>query len=137
MAIYALCEPDTGEPRYVGSAINPRERLKGHRSKYSEAPLVRAWLASLGRPPELRILDGSGLKSERWWMNHYIHNGHLLLNVIIGNGVAGESPRIPRCREPGCGVFGPIGLVTGAGPFCGAHGGFRAGRNRAIQNIKL
>lgn len=55
--IYALCEPDTGEIRYVGRSSNPRNRITSHR-KWGATRVV-LWLVELrarGLGPQLRIL---------------------------------------------------------------------------------
>lgn len=56
--IYGLCEPDTGEIRYVGQSEDPRRRFKNHISQFA-AEAVLAWvdeLAELEREPMLVIL---------------------------------------------------------------------------------
>jgi hypothetical protein len=56
--IYALCEPDTGEIRYVGSSYHPRWRAASHVSATASTK-VYAWCAELessARSPLLVIL---------------------------------------------------------------------------------
>lgn len=54
--IYALCDPDTGDVRYIGKStrinIRPREHLrdKGTTRKCR-------WIASLSKPPVLKVLE--------------------------------------------------------------------------------
>ncbi|GEM_PF-3321864 len=55
---YALCEPGTGEIRYIGITNNARDRLKGHLYKERE-PLKHIWLSSLrklGQEPPMKCL---------------------------------------------------------------------------------
>lgn len=57
--IYGLCEPNTGEIRYVGQSTDPRARLANHMSGSASAA-VRDWLDELGREPLLVILGEAG-----------------------------------------------------------------------------
>lgn len=63
VAIYALLEPETRKPRYVGHSGNPERRLKEHWGRRAYEPYVQdnpkfsAWLRSLDRPPELHVLE--------------------------------------------------------------------------------
>lgn len=53
--IYALCEPMTGEIRYVGKAASPQSRLVGH-TRYGSYD-IKEWIGSLRQPPALRVLE--------------------------------------------------------------------------------
>lgn len=56
--IYALCEPGTGEIRYVGRSANPPQRLAHHRGK-DAARYVHDWIRELeasGATPIIRVL---------------------------------------------------------------------------------
>ena len=67
--IYGLCDPDTGELRYVGQTIqDPQKRLSQHltaakrgrkryRSDYPVTTLVGTWIRSLPRPPKMVVLE--------------------------------------------------------------------------------
>lgn len=60
--IYALCEPDTGEIRYIGKADNPHKRLHGHTSsRVINGKTHRScWIRSLvnqNKSPVLKIID--------------------------------------------------------------------------------
>lgn len=55
--IYALCEPDTGEIRYVGQSNNPAARLTYHLSN-SAAANVRAWVSGLGGRRPMSVVLG-------------------------------------------------------------------------------
>ena len=62
-AIYALLDPGTRIPRYVGHSADPARRLKEHWRRRAYAPYAEdnpkfsAWLCSLDGPPELEILQ--------------------------------------------------------------------------------
>lgn len=63
VAIYALLDPGTRKPRYVGHSGNPARRLKEHWRRRDCEPYVQdnpkfsAWLRSLSSPPELQVLE--------------------------------------------------------------------------------
>jgi hypothetical protein len=57
MHVYALCEPDTGEVRYIGRSYTPYSRCVQHR--HSPNSCVREWVLGLkdkGLSPVVRIL---------------------------------------------------------------------------------
>lgn len=95
MEIYALCDPDSSEARYVGAARDARARLKGHvRVAFkSEAPLYVEWLRGLllrGKMPKVEIVGATDdwCRLERNSMLYLRAAGHRLLNVSKG----GERP---------------------------------------------
>ena len=56
--IYALCDPETGEIRYIGQSVDPGHRFYQHCNP-DDTPKGR-WIGSLRRKgllPEMRILD--------------------------------------------------------------------------------
>jgi hypothetical protein len=63
--IYGLCDPNTGELRYVGQTVrDPQKRLSGHltaarrpRNGYVNTSLVCVWIRSLAQPPTIVILE--------------------------------------------------------------------------------
>jgi GIY-YIG catalytic domain-containing protein len=58
--IYGLCDPDTGELRYVGKAKNSQKRFKQHISERRMKRPVYAWIRRLiadGKAPALKILE--------------------------------------------------------------------------------
>lgn len=62
--VYALCEPDSRQVRYVGCSIHPMKRLFQHAK--AKTP-VGAWLRSLhaaSQKPHLRILEKTGQSGE-------------------------------------------------------------------------
>lgn len=94
--IYALCDPDTGEVRYVGKADNPHSRYHEHirdgRMTYSKSRKV-AWIHSLldvGKTPVLRLIEE--VPSKRWkdaearWIDYYRSQGRDLVNGNCGFG---------------------------------------------------
>lgn len=58
--IYGLCDPDTGDLRYVGKAKNSQKRFKQHiAERYTKRP-VYFWIRGLiadGKTPTLKILE--------------------------------------------------------------------------------
>lgn len=54
--VYALCEPSTGEFRYIGRSQNPAARL-GYHYKNTVSDAMDRWLASLQSPPVVKILS--------------------------------------------------------------------------------
>jgi len=88
--IYALCEPDTGEARYIGKARHPKKRFNGHISlanagtSHPAAVWIRT-LAAAGKKPLLTILtvctDDQADEVERGLIAEYSSRGIVLLNV--------------------------------------------------------
>ena len=60
--IYALLDPATGNPRYIGHSRNVQARVKSHwwnrnrDDRASTNPKFYGWLCSLSGPPECRVL---------------------------------------------------------------------------------
>ena len=68
--VYAVLDPETGEPRYIGCSTNPRKRVMYQRNDY-EGRLMGEWLRSLPELPPIRILEQVGenwRSSERLWI---------------------------------------------------------------------
>lgn len=66
--IYALTDPTTGEPRYVGMTRNPEARRMWHHHnrRYDSGNMpLKHWLRSLDVPPGICILD------EAPWADRY------------------------------------------------------------------
>lgn len=88
--VYALCDPEGGEVRYVGQSINLTNRLHTHFNGKG-CIAVRDWLRSLrvkGQRPTIKLLAETEHASEAWtletaWIEHYKPTG-LLLNVSRG-----------------------------------------------------
>ena len=96
--IYALCDPDTNEVRYVGKADNPTERYKAHLLTVGRPNTHRkAWVQSLirqGKKPLLKLLEevtgDNWRERERWWIAEMRHRGARLTNLTDGgDGVDG------------------------------------------------
>lgn len=94
--IYVLKEPDTGAVRYVGRSVNPCARYSGH---MSAAEMMRPgirdkkrWIADCalrtGRYPDLEVIEEDVPRSkererEQWWIDKYLAEGCVLLNVAM------------------------------------------------------
>lgn len=90
IAIYALCEPDTCEIRYVGKAKNAQRRFHNHlyASEASSLPSQK-WVVALrkmGREPLMFILEWSKdwEEAERRWISIFREDGARLLNIAPG-----------------------------------------------------
>lgn len=98
VTIYGLIDPRTGEIRYVGKAIDPEKRLRGHmreRGVTHKAKWIQA-LKRLGLRPILRILeeihDSNDLdwqQREVFWIASLRQNGCPLTN-LDGGGRLGK-----------------------------------------------
>jgi hypothetical protein len=92
--IYALCDADR-QPRYVGKANDPSERLKSHLRDKTRSRKV-AWLRELksrGLRPVLVLLQEVPVTAdwetaERRWISRFRKRGIALLNVSRGGGGA-------------------------------------------------
>lgn len=57
--VYALCDPVSGVPRYIGWAMSAKKRLTAHLHNARAGKLdnhVHRWILTLSEDPELRIL---------------------------------------------------------------------------------
>jgi DNA-binding Xre family transcriptional regulator len=54
--VYALCEPDSAEIRYVGLSRNPVKRLGMHYDKPTSEKMS-LWLKGLASPPVIKVLS--------------------------------------------------------------------------------
>lgn len=97
IAIYALCEPDTCEVRYVGKTNNVQRRLSNHLCAREGSYLPsQKWIVDLGkmgREPLLFILEWSKEweESERRWISNFRKDGARLLNVAPGGASSWSS----------------------------------------------
>ena len=87
--IYALIDPGTGVPRYVGQTTNLDARLKMHLSTPSSVA-VKIWIHSLkqeGKQPSIQMLEKTNLKEangrEAYWIRHIISRGNDILNIHL------------------------------------------------------
>lgn len=88
--IYAMCEPGTGNVRYVGKANSVKARMKAHRNDKRTTRKCR-WLAKLrrdGLEPTLIILEEAAPEAweeaERKWIAYYRVAGNDLTNHTDG-----------------------------------------------------
>jgi hypothetical protein len=96
--IYALCDPVTGDIRYVGKADNPHKRFKQHIALREAKPTYKTkWVKSLlqsGRQPLLRILEQVAIEDwqdcERQWIEICKTQGCRLTNIGDG-GIGGKT----------------------------------------------
>ncbi len=104
--LYALLDPRTKEPRYVGKSVrHPSLRIPEHfaKARTHTGPAHKgAWLRLLDRlsmKPELFILGRCPAESwrecERFWIAHLRSKGYDLLNVSLGGDGGGMQGR--RC----------------------------------------
>ncbi|MDH1341897.1 GIY-YIG nuclease family protein [Ectopseudomonas oleovorans] len=100
VAIYALCDPGTGEIRYVGKASDPAARLKSHlRDARRRATPVYRWINKLGRSsqqPTMRVLvwTDDWRTDERRQITILRAEGCRLLNVAEGGDEPACSPAV-------------------------------------------
>ena len=90
VTIYALCDPDTGECRYVGKANDLVARLRCHRWEKTRLHTRKAnWLRSLGgREPLVKTLEIASSETwqeaERRWIAVTRASGARLTNFADG-----------------------------------------------------
>lgn len=101
-SIYALLDPGTRKPRYVGHSGDPARRLREHWRRRDYAPYTEdnpkfsAWLCSLDGPPELHVFQVVPYE-ERFRAEHYYTSllrqipGIDLFNIFIGSEVPAET----------------------------------------------
>lgn len=101
--IYALCEPDTNEVRYIGQTLTPidvryRQHVRSSRWGYEKNAAKREWIAGLlanGEEPACVVLEVCQFWNvdarEQWWIDQ--HAGEKLTNM------SGHSNRKKVIRE--------------------------------------
>jgi hypothetical protein len=91
--IYDLSDPRTGEVRYVGKSVRPRERLATHIREARAGSIVhcKRWIAGLlaeGLAPVLGIIEEttreSANEAERYWIGCLLTAGSTLTNRTPG-----------------------------------------------------
>lgn len=99
-AIYGLCDPVSGELRYIGKANDPQKRLKSHmRDCRHRATPVYCWIRSLDERPALVVLEADCLdwkEAERRWIAKARAEGVRLLNLADGGDEPGCSLEVRR-----------------------------------------
>jgi hypothetical protein len=95
ITIYALVDPNTGMPRYVGQTNRTVERRLGQHlsaSRKATKPHVNAWLRSLSvsnLKPEIWIMEEchsneGGHEAEVFWIGMLRAWGFDLVNILVG-----------------------------------------------------
>lgn len=111
--IYALCEPGTGEVRYIGATHNPVQRMYNHwRLSNSnnhngwKSPSV-LWLEALKQlktKPTMQILEvvpeDQWREAERKWIAFYREQGANLTNISPGGDSVSEETLQKRRGNP-------------------------------------
>lgn len=89
--IYAICDPITKNPFYIGQSANGLDRPLSHMIEdHSHNSLVNDYVARIkkqGNEPFIIILEYAINKDflndkEKFWITQYIKNGYVLLNFI-------------------------------------------------------
>lgn len=100
VSVYALLDPETGRPRYVGHSKNVVERVAIHwgTRHYAYHLPVRAWLRTLSEPPPYAVLVADvpferRFEVEATWTERLRAAGEDLLNVSVGARVGVERAR--------------------------------------------
>lgn len=105
--IYALCDPDTYEPRYYGYSKNPQRRLRDHcyealTKKNINLPRYN-WIRKLyaeNKKPEMVVLESFGTKEEACDREKEILaievNSKGNLNVSLGGEGGAQSPEVHK-----------------------------------------
>lgn len=92
VTIYALCDPDTGQCRYIGKANDLEARIRCHRWEARSSKLHTRkinWLRSLGgREPKVEVLEivpyEQWAEAERRWIANLRAKGEDLTNFADG-----------------------------------------------------
>jgi GIY-YIG catalytic domain-containing protein/NUMOD3 motif-containing protein len=100
--IYALCDPDTGDIRYIGKSDRPEERFKVHLRDLRHANHRVNWIKNLltsGKSPRLQIIDE--VPAEHWqqleiaYIEFFKGCGYLLVNGTSGgNGMHNPTSQV-------------------------------------------
>ncbi|MFZ1927388.1 MAG: GIY-YIG nuclease family protein [Solirubrobacteraceae bacterium] len=87
--ICGLCDPDTGELRYIGQTRDPKERIRKHLrlARGASQQHVHRWLRKVGRPPLVQVLEANVADldaAERRWIMWAREHGLKLCNQTDG-----------------------------------------------------
>lgn len=101
-SVYALCDPRTGDIRYIGQAIDIYQRYCSHLLYASDNKAKWDWiqeLKSLYLFPTLIVLEKGVAKNnihkqEMYWIDYYLKKGSALTNVVIPRKHVAKSSRI-------------------------------------------
>lgn len=99
--IYALCDPVTRFPRYVGQSIDYAYRFTKHRAaaKRGDGEPVYVWWRSLGSDPLLEVLEpATDIEAERFWIEYLTFLGCDLLNADSGGRTLRSDETILKIR---------------------------------------
>lgn len=138
--IYALCEPDTMEVRYVGKATNTARRLGQHiceaRSRITPKDQWIYALSLRGHKPALVVLtETENWDAEERRLIAYHRLGGRLLNIADGGVGAFQSKPRPR------GAFFRLMhrfqtfINSGATQFVALKAGHKAQRKLALKHV--
>lgn len=104
--IYALCDPVSGEVRYIGKANDARARLRTHQrdARRRDTPVYR-WMRKLttaDQLPQLRVLavTDDWRDEERRQIAAHREAGARLLNVADGGDEPFCPPEVRRANGP-------------------------------------
>lgn len=91
VAVYALCDPFTGDRKYIGKSANPAARLRAHMAdaRLKNWTHKTHWINSLHEKPELTVLEWcdsevAASECERRWIQRHRDAGANLTNATDG-----------------------------------------------------
>lgn len=91
VTIYALCDPDTNEVRYIGQTVCFKTRLYEHlyNEIHKQTPKT-VWVQGLrknGKRPKIVAIEIVAMSeanaAENKWIHHYLNAGNQLTNLKI------------------------------------------------------
>lgn len=87
--IYGLCDPVTGELRYIGKTVNLKARIRDHMNhKLTEDNYKSRWLRTLPGLPKVVVLEETDAdqlnESEQFHIAYFRSIGARLTNLTIG-----------------------------------------------------
>ena len=100
VTVYVITDDD-GNPKYVGQTVDVNKRLREHWSaRYRGSSEWAGWLTSRDTPPPIVPLEvvpsGEHFAAEKKWMQHFIGQGHDLLNPELLDCSKGSGAKIPE-----------------------------------------
>lgn len=112
VAIYALVDPRTGAPRYIGATQNPEDRLASHIYEARNGPpsnRKEEWICGLtqsGGEPEMRVLERVPEEHRRSREREVIRLFSKAMPESLLNEVSTAAPPVAREPAPGSGDIG-------------------------------